>query len=109
MNYSISEFLNKMREKNPTDILQEVEWEMDRVRYVSHRIKGAVAARQAGSVEYFYALERFHRFISSNSFYRGTSQHEAKLFVSVLKSLVDRGELPRSALDVERHIARLAD
>jgi hypothetical protein len=105
--YDIREFFRSRKQKPLSEILADTRAEEERIKYVSVRVKGAVAAKEAGSVAYLYALERFEEFINTNAFPRRTNRNEAILFFSILKTAVERGELPAGALKIESQIEHL--
>jgi hypothetical protein len=105
--YSIRKFVAGIKEMSYAEILDEIEREIKGVFAGSHGVKGAIAERARGSEDYILALQRFQDFISYNRFRGEFSKYEGRLFFSVLKTLVERAELPPERLEIERQIETL--
>ena len=107
--YSIAKFIGGVKEENLKyrEILEEIKREMDGVFSVSHRAKGADAERARRSEEYIEALQKFESFLMYGKFRPSTTSYEGRLFFSVVKMLVERGEFDHTRLDIERRIESL--
>ena len=88
---NIRDFIERIKDLNWHEMIQETELE------IKSRPKVC---------DYLDSLQRFERFIRYHNFPNRILQHEARLFFSVLKGLVERGDCSPSSLEIERQIER---
>lgn len=99
--FSIAEFCESLQKHdNILRIIQETEWESDRVKRISSKVIGAPENRKNGSMEYYRSLGKLEFLLKTGSFPKGPiTPKESAAFRSLAVSISSRGICHPSILD----------
>jgi hypothetical protein len=100
MPYDFEKFLDRMIGKSYPEILIEAEREADGVERTLTRVRGARERREMGGGQYVAKIGQFLFFMRHGIKPGGVDEFDFGSYRRVVASLVDRGEMKPSALEI---------
>ncbi len=101
--FSLQEFVEAVKGKGADEIIRLAQRDIAEAERISFGVKGAVKARERGSMDYagqlgglVFWLERGHLTATKPD---GVSRADFRAFRPIMDALIARGELPPEALD----------
>jgi hypothetical protein len=101
--YSLREFLESVEDKSYLDILRETRRQGTAAERASFRVRGAVEARNGGSMAFAECLKGLVFLLENHIRPAGVHDHDFELFRPLCEKLVAKGQLPSSILTLFAH------
>ncbi len=108
--YDIYEFIERIKDKSYLDIISETEAECSRAESGTSKVKGAVAKREVGALNYASDLKGLLFFFRNGIKPAGLSDHKFEALKPICENLVRKQQFKATILDQfntksDRHIA----
>ena len=97
--YSISEFLKQIENMDYPEIKKYAEEVARRIEGLSFNVKGAVKARELGSMKYVQQIKQFLFFMGSGVKPGGVDEHIFQLYRPICEKLVQKKQFKPEVLD----------
>lgn len=98
--FDFSSFLVRVEEMGLLEILSAANAECARAEHASSSVPGATRNREAGSIAYGTRVKQFMFYLQSGSYPAGVDSSDPRLYLPVVRRLVQKGQLPHAYLDV---------
>jgi len=97
--YNIKEFVEAIKDEDYVEVIRQANLEVGEPERRSFGVKGAIRARQQGSVEYAAVLKGFLFFMQYGVKPAGVTDSHFQLFHPVCENLVQKGQLKPGILN----------
>ena len=97
--YNISEFLKQIENMDYPEIMNYAEGVARRIEGLSFKVKGAVKARELGSMKYVQQIKQFLFFMGNGIKPFGVDEHIFQLYRPVCEKLVQKKQFKPEVLD----------
>jgi len=102
--YDIHEFIDKVKDKNLFEIISEAQNEVSRAENGSFGVKGAVAKRNSGALEYASDLKELIFFLGNGVKPFGISDSVFYSFKPICENLVNKKQFKPGILDLFNYL-----
>ncbi len=98
--YDFGKFLERVKDKDYLEILRLAIQEAEYLEPLLYRVRGAVKRREMGGCEYVAQLKEFIYFMRTGTKPMGVNNRSFLLYLPVCESLISKGQLKPSILDL---------